>query len=417
REGWAREESEANLRGNLASAMRTLDFTLARSSIVRPDGTVDPEVQRNLQTAVRRVTDAFGDYMMFQFANETSEGRAFVSAQSAWAGKESDYESFLNDYPEVREEIRQHPDQQLPILRRVRQEAHDRYAHNPFDTRSGYDSSLTHNRLATIISAREELDRTQAAFQEMVRRRLQNAPNAPIPVPMHQSADGFRAGLRRDPLQIYQQFQGYLTTRMAYADERRTQGVDATAIERNYAPSPLSAPVGPMDFRIMLDPLPEQNFLGNPLGLPVLTAQGGNSPFVLPTSLGNGSNLFVLPAQGNGLAFPNGIDFNALSASNAAPAPNDGSLPVFYLDGSNHIRPMRAEDQTVTGGVWVYNTESRHFEMVRDLPTLGNANTDLPVIDLTGSNRIVNGPVASLNGRTITIDRTGPSPVVRFVRN
>jgi hypothetical protein len=412
REGWAREESEAHLRGNLGSAMRQLDFTLARTVVVRPDGSVDPEAERTLQTAVRRVTDAFGDYLMFQFANETTEGRAFLSAQQSYA----ESQSALDEFPEYRERIQANPAQEVQILEEAVADIKGRF-YIGVAPRSA--------KMEGLLNAKRELTRAEAAFQEMIRRSLTQAPDRPIPVPMHQWADGFSAGLRRNPIDIYQQFQGYLTARLAYADERRVRGIDAAAIEAHYAPSPLvAAPARPLDLRLLLDPTAqEQNPLQNPLLFPLSgTGSPADSLFAFPANAGNGTGIYVFPTRPNAITWTNGTDLSwPQIGSQPTVTPNPNMAHLFYLDAQGYVRPMQPEDQVTAGAVWAYSNETHQLEMVRDLPTFALSagdNLDLPVLDLngTGSTTIVRGPVATLAGRTITIDRTGPRPVMRFVR-
>jgi hypothetical protein len=105
----------------------------------------------------------------------------------------------------------------------------------------------------------------------------------------------------------------------------------------------------------------------------------------------------------------------------ATTLPRSMGTPVFFMDDMGHIRPMRPDDQPSAGALWAYNTETRHFEMIRNTPTIdltgtGTGPVALPTIDL---NSTTPRPIATLGGRTlpiITLDSTGPRPTLRFVR-
>lgn len=409
REGWAREESETNLRDRLGRAMRELDYTIARTPVVRADGTTDSAAQQELQAATRRVTEAFGDYMIFRFAHGTAEGRAYIEAQQTLAERENHLQEVLRREPNLADEVRANPAQQETIIRNFISRIEGTWGDS---AGRGIGQPSRSRELRNALDQRNEartvLQNAERSFQSMVRDRLQNANDRSFPVPLHQSAAGFTESLRTEPVEIYQQFQSYLTTRMAYSDQIHAHGTDAAAIEAHYAPAAPAVPMpppsqirflfepdrGPLD-SVFVDPF---SLNPRPSGYEFLFA---NHP--LPINANNASVLVAPPVPG---------DTNNLFGPPPSIATDDaGSSPLFFLAAPGVVRPLRADDSLTAGGVWVFNTETRRYEMMRDLPVL-TGTSDQPVLDLsTGRVRPVARPLGS--GGILTVDLRGPRPWAR----
>lgn len=410
REGWAREESEANLRTRLGSAMRNLDYTIARTPVVRADGTVDPAAQQQLQSATRAVTDAFGDYMIFRFAHGTPQGRTYIEAQQTLGEREATLQEAIRGEPNLADEIRAHPDQQETLIRGFISRIEGTWGDSAGKgigqpSRSRVLRSALDNR----NEARTALQTAETNFQTMVRTRLQNAGDRSFPVPLHLSGNAFSANLRTEPVEIYQQFQSYLTARLAYSDQIHANGTDAAAIEAHYAPAaPAVVMPQPASIRFLFEPDrgPLDHIFRDPFSLqPQPTSIDFLSNTPLPINALNPSTL-VSPV--------NGLNADDLFGPPPSIATGDAAAsPLFFLAAPGVVRPLRAEDSVTAGGVWVFNTETRHYEMMRDLPVLTTGTgADQPVIDLsTGRVRPVARPFGS--GGVLTVDMRGSRPVVR----
>lgn len=383
RAGWAREDAETEMRVNLGSAMRRLDYVIARNVVIRPDGTVDETAQEEYQTAVRRVTEAFGDTMVFRFAHNTDQGRTYLDAQQTLADRQRRLTEVAGNYPDLAEQIQRDPGSEERFIRERVQFYEDHGFLDSMGRGIGQVNRSTElrNALDHRNTARTELQTAEQDFQNMIRRRLQEASPASFPMPFHQSADGFRDGLRSDPVQIYQQFQSYLTARMAYSDQVRTHGPDAAAIEAHYAPLAPAIPAEPL----ALDP-----FLLSPQVQPL------DSLFVDPFRI-------PLPQDSPFVLSEDSVLFRP-TATVADPA---ATSPLFYLDSPGHVRLLRSDDTLTSGAVWVFNTETRRYETMRDLPAIDmNGGNGRPTIDMSsGRTRLVAQPQGPAH--VLTVDLRG----------
>jgi hypothetical protein len=391
--------------------MRRLDYAIARNQVVRPDGTIDQAAQSEYQTATRAVTDAFGDYMMFRFAHNTDEGRAYMSAQQELADRERRLQEVIRNYPRIQEEIQRNPGQEERV---IRDQIRFYEEHGFIDCMGrGIGQPNRSTELRTALDQRNEartaLQTAERNFQDSVRRRLQAAGPGSFHVPLHQSANGFSAGLRTDPVEVYQQFQNYLTARLAYADQVQSQGTDAAALEAHYAPSaPALVQQPPLSIRFLSDPQagPLDDLLNpfrlNPLPGPDAVFLGNDS---LPIAFNNPS---LLVAANHTFTWPptTTISFEPP----AIPTDDAATSPLFYLAAPGVVRPLQADDSLTAGAVWVYNTDTRRYEMMRDLPVIapsgdGSAPLDLSAIDLSnGSPRPVARRFGQGTNSILTID-------------
>ncbi|HSA58394.1 MAG TPA: hypothetical protein VLJ37_01755 [bacterium] len=384
---WAnrdRAEAERDLRATVGSRMHALDEMIAHNTLTNEDGSVNEAELRRHQTAVRELNDAVCQLMVFQFGQQTEEGRDFVSAQSDLQGARGELNAFLQDYPEIREEIQRQPNQEIAILRRHEERMHDRFASNPFDTRSGYDSSLPHNKLGIIVgkleTAQNDLTRAEPLFRDMVRRRLESAPMTPDPVSLYQSSASLAAGLRSDPVALYNQFfhpeQGYLASRVLYADQVQAQGGDP------HYPSPPPPPA----YRLVLDPTPvaplnelgfdPTNFFFRP------SPEPGFNPFGLPLTASSDPRVVMISSSSGTPSWARDLNLE-----------NDYGTPtpLFELDAQGHLRPISPRPQPADVALTVFPDE-----------TIGPLQTNSDVIATDAVTSRPTRPVAMLNGRPVT---------------
>lgn len=398
-----RNAAEQDLRSRAGDSMRRLDHLIARNTLTNPDGSVNESAVTEYRNAVRDVHNAYTELMVFEFAQQTEEGRAFASAQSAVHHSEQAMSTFLGEYPQIRDEIRAHPDQENQILERYQRQFHDFFANNPFDTRSGYDDSLAHNRLRRLIddrtTARADLQRAQSPFQEMVRRRLEGAAphrlidGTPETVHLHLSASAFSAGLPNNPVEVYQQLQTYIQSRITYADVVQVQGGDPNAIRDHY-PEDLPRPpqtVTTLDWSLVQ---PQQTW--DPFRDLLLTGSAAPrfpAPFLQPFS-GDGNQIFVLP---NATDTPSLLSQFAIGGNTAA------TTPIYEFDDQGRLRPVRTQPQPVDGGLLVF-ADGTNGTSVRPPVT----------IDVSGSPR---APMARLGSYTLPTSLfAGNSPRIVVTR-
>ncbi len=227
----ATEEAGQNTRDSLARAMHALDATIARGGLVGPDGDVDEAQSREMRNDVRDVTEAFGDLLMFQFSQTLPEGEAFVEAQRAAAEASETLDGRLENYPKsweriqaLREDPQADPGEEARLIAEVVDYEDSTEAMYSLTGGRGMGQSKARD-LENLAERREEtraaLQSAETRFQEAVQEALQGAPRDPsVSLPIGGSITWhYQASLESDPVGLYNQFQNYLASRIAMADQ------------------------------------------------------------------------------------------------------------------------------------------------------------------------------------------------------
>lgn len=225
----ATAEAGDGARDALARAMHALDETIARGDVLESRGDV------------RNVTEAFGDLLLFQFSQILPEGRAFVEAQSEAAETAETLDGLLERHPEAWariQDIREDPaaddgEEARLIADLVEHEDARESLYSLTGGRGIGQSGARDLQEATERrdEARAALQSAEIRFQEAVQEALQRAPRDPaVSMPIGGSISWhYRASLERDPVALYNQFQNYLASRIAMADQVQAgQGADLT---------------------------------------------------------------------------------------------------------------------------------------------------------------------------------------------
>ncbi len=361
RQDSAIEAQQGRLRGELGQAMSRLDHVIAATSVVDEQGNPRPTGVEAYQTAVRGVTEAFGNLLTFQMMTGTDEGRDLMEAQgeaAKYAQKLSGaIERAEDDYPEIREIrtlLRDNPSEGYERYQQFLRADRERAGKMTLGLFMDWDSYFDGRAFSRAV---EDLREAETTFQTTVRTRFAAVRPTSDPVPLHRTPEAFVSLIRDNPDALYNQFANYLTSRLAYADQVAYQGGDLEALRRHY-PEELARPV--IDLTITQPPVIPGFDIGILTGEPV--RRSPNSPFTV-FSLENTPPQGAVLLQGDDPnrplvwnpfgAAPNPLDALLADPSGSLPImpvsnTSIGSAYIVYTDGvGSDLVPLRSSDQIV----------------------------------------------------------------------